>query len=500
MKVHDNSFNKGNTFQALWLLMGSFSTLALAIVSAAILSRYLDKHQYGTYRQILYVYTTLSIIFSAGLPKVFSYFLPRFSLSQGKDIVWKITKILFIFGLLFSGFLFFFSGLISKLLNNAELEIGLKTFAIIPAFLLPTLGVEGIFSTYKKTIYVAIYNTLTKILTLLFIVLPVIIFEGTYIIAIYGWVIVSFISLIIALLLKNMPFKNVRSVKAGLSFQEIFNYSIPLVIASFWGILISASDQFYISRFYGAEVFAEFSNGFTEVPFVGMVTASASVVLMPVFSKMVFDKTHTDDIIRLWTSVLMKSALVIYPLVVFFIFFSKQIIVILYSEKYAVSSIYFQINIFYNFFNIIVFAPLLLAMGKTKLYANVHMFLAFSIWILGLVIVHTFDSPIAIAILSVTMRIIKIIIFTFLISKILKISTLKLFPMKILSKIIMHNLFVGAIVWTVNVFLFNFNISLLTLIVSFIIYITLILISSRLVGIDYIFVLKPLLERIKSYF
>lgn len=48
-----------NTQQALWLALSSFSTLALGFVSAAILSRYFDKTEYGTYKQILYVYGTL---------------------------------------------------------------------------------------------------------------------------------------------------------------------------------------------------------------------------------------------------------------------------------------------------------------------------------------------------------------------------------------------------------------------------------------------------------
>ncbi|NMD00138.1 MAG: oligosaccharide flippase family protein [Bacteroidales bacterium] len=99
--------NNSNTFQAFWVGIGSMSSYALGIISAAILSRYFDKSEYGTYRQILYVYNTLLIIFTAGLPKVFNYYLPRYSIEQGKDIVWKISKALFFAGLIYSLFLFF---------------------------------------------------------------------------------------------------------------------------------------------------------------------------------------------------------------------------------------------------------------------------------------------------------------------------------------------------------------------------------------------------------
>ena len=50
------SLNNSNTGQAFWLVLGSLSTMAISIVSAMVLSRYFEKAEYGTYRQILFVY------------------------------------------------------------------------------------------------------------------------------------------------------------------------------------------------------------------------------------------------------------------------------------------------------------------------------------------------------------------------------------------------------------------------------------------------------------
>ena len=88
--------------QALWLGISQASSFVLAFISAAILSRYFDKTEYGTYKQIIYVYTTLQTVFTAGLPGVFSYFLPRYSEAEGKTLVNKITRVFFVLGLLFS--------------------------------------------------------------------------------------------------------------------------------------------------------------------------------------------------------------------------------------------------------------------------------------------------------------------------------------------------------------------------------------------------------------
>lgn len=498
IKETKSTRGSSNTIQAFWVAMGSLSSIALGIVSAAILSRYLDKTEYGTYRQILYVYSTLLIIFSAGLPRVFAYFLPRYSLEEGKTIVRKINRVLFLAGLIFSVFLFVFSGVISIVLKNPELSYALKIFSPIPMLLLPTLGIEGIFSTYKKTIYIAIYNTLSRLLMLLFIIVPVIVFKGGYITAIYGWLAVSVITFIIAYYFKGIPFRDSMSKETSLNYKEVFAYSIPLVGASIWGIAIKSADQFYISRYFGAEVFAEFSNGFIELPFVAMVTSSASVVLMPIFSKVFHENKGIEELTRTWKSTLYKSSVIIYPILIFFILFANEIMVLLYSQKYVASGIYFRINMFLNFFNIVIFAPLFLSMGKTKLYSLVHMFLAFVIWITDYILILLFNSPIAIAYNSTFLNILKIICFMYLASRLLEVKFLDFFPVKSLLIIIFHGFIIALITKVTQTFvLFTLPIFYQVLI-SGVVFLVLILGTSRLFKIDYISVYKPLVKIIKK--
>lgn len=487
-----------NTMQAFWVGMGSLSAFALSIISAAILSRYLDKAEYGTYRQILYVYNTLLIIFTVGLPRSFSYFLPRFNLAQGKDIVSKISKVLFLTGLAFSIFLFLFSGLIAAALKNPELAIGLKYFSPIPMLLLPTLGIEGIFSTYKKTGYIAIYHTVSRLLMLLFIVLPVIIFRSSYIYAIYGWIIASILSLFLALYFKGIPFKGIKTDASNLSYRAVLSYSLPLAVASIAGIAIKAADQFYISRFFGAEVFAEFSNGFIGLPFVGMVTGATSIVLMPLFSKMIHDKSNVETIIKLWRNALLKSAIIIYPLVIFFIFNAKNIVEVIYSSTYQNSAIYFQIAMVLNFFNIIIFAPLLLSMGETKFYARLHMIIAIVAWFIGYLIVLVFKSPVAVAIFSVSLSIITVLICIKYISILFEVSPFSLFPLKKISALITHALLVIAFVNLVNSQLLPPLVNYVSLIVTFVGFTVILLCTAPIFRLDYLAVVKPLINRFRA--
>jgi len=480
--------------------MGSFSSFALSIISAAILSRYFDKTEYGTYRQIIYIYNTLLVVFSAGLPRVFSYYLPRYSLANGKDIVLKISKVLFLAGFIFSIFLYLFSGLIATILKNPELEIGLKYFAPVPMFLLPTLGIEGIFSTYKKTIYAAIYNTLSRLLMLLFIVLPVILLQGDYLYAIYGWLVVSIITFFIAFYFKGIPFKGVGLEKSTLKLKDILTYSIPLLIASLGGIAMKSADQFYISRYFGAETFAEFSNGFMELPFVGMITFSIASVLMPQFSKMIHEKSEVHEIIQLWQSALMKSAMLIYPLVLFFLFYASEVISILFTKEYIASAIYFRIALITNFFNVIMFAPLLLSMGETKFYSRLHVVFAVIAWVGGYIIVILTNSPIALAIFSVSKLILLTLVAFYYTSKLIKVNFFQLFPILKLNKLVIHSLLSLIIVtYTVQKLFLNLD-NIFTISILFISFILILLLTSKLFKLDYLSSLQPLLLKFKFIF
>ena len=156
-----------NTKQAAWVAIGSLCSFGFAIVSSMILSRYFNKADYGTYKQVMYVYSTLLTVFTLGLPKAFSYFLPRVELCQAKSLIRKITNLFFILGGAFSLLLFVFSPQIAAILKNPDLEKAMRYFAIVPFFMLPTMGLEGILATFKQTKFIAVYNIATNIFKLL---------------------------------------------------------------------------------------------------------------------------------------------------------------------------------------------------------------------------------------------------------------------------------------------------------------------------------------------
>lgn len=487
------TFNNSNSQQALWVALGSFASFGVTIVTSMILSRYFDKEDYGTYKQVMYIYNTLLTIFTLGLPQAFGYFLPRVSKEQGKDVVGKITSIFFLTGTVFSFVLFLGSPIIADILQNEKLVDAIRLFSPVPFFLLPTLGIESIYSTYRKTYISSIYAFFSRVFIIICVVLPVILFNGTYETALLGFVISSALSFCVALYLKNLPFRNLPKQKSEITRKTILKFSLPLMYAGLWGLVIHSADQFFVSRYFGTKVFAEFSNGSMELPFVGMIIGACTTVLYPLFSKMNSENLDPKtSIFPVWKSVFKKTAMLIYPLVAFCFVYAKEIMIILYGELYEISGVYFRIKLIANLFTLIAFAPVVLSIGKTKYYANVHMFGALILVALEFIVVKFFPTPEYVTIISVMCHIGRIIAMLSLISRYFEISFTNLFPISLIAKILVPSLlFLFCIRYFLSKDFTPFNSTL----IGGLLYLLVYGVYSYFCHLDYIGLIKPMIKR-----
>ena len=469
----------------MWLGIGQFFNMALAFVSAAILSRYFDKTDYGTYRQVMYVYTSLTMIFTAGLPSVFAYFIPRYNEGQAKTLINKINRLFLLLGAAMSLVLFIGADFFAQAMKNPELSNGIKYFSIFPLFTFPAMGVEGIYTAIKRTKYIAIYQLINKSLMLLFIVAPVILFNGTYLTAIIGWGIASFLTFLVSIYLKNKPYKDVVSIHIPNIYRTILNYSVPLMGASCVGMLIYIADQFFISRYFGIEVFAEFSNGYISLPFVGMIAGSMKAVLLPIFSKASVDNS-LDSAFNSYNNAVFKTAVLLFPLLFYCGFFAKDIMIFLYGDKYVTSSVYFQMSVIKSFFEVFPIITIILAIGKSKLYFYFHLIFALITWLTYYMAIIFIPSPIIIAILSVVLFV--LLLFAFLLYLYFNLN-IKLLSLKLgleLIKIILNCLIVISFVSLISALYFNQMHLIYKLLITISLFYVVLIPTGRIIKVDYL--------------
>lgn len=446
------------------MALGSLCSFAFSIASSMILSRYFDKTDYGTYKQVLYVYNSLLTVFTLGLPKAFSYFLPKSPLNEAKSLIRKITNLFFLLGLVLSLLLFLSSGIIADFLNNPDLKSALRVFSPVPFLMLPTMGLEGILSTYRKTKFLAGYTIFTRVIMLLCVAVPVVIFDLNCNEALIGFGIGSLLSCLLALWLKYYPVRREKSECTTTTYGEIFKFSLPLLFASIWGILINSTDQFFISRYFGAETFAEFSNGAMELPFVGMIIGACSTVLTPLFTKQVHEKADfKKTIYPVWISAFEKSAMLIYPITIFCFFDATLIMQVMYGDMYAASGDYFRIKLLTYFVKVISYYSILVALGATKFYSNVFMILFFILLPFEYVGVKLCHNPLIITAIHVVFSIVHCFIYLYYVAKKVSTSLLSLFPLRTIGKIFVVSLISLLIVFLLRNILWNNVVNLLIL-------------------------------------
>jgi len=398
--------SKSNFNQALWLGVSSVSSMLVSILSAAILSRFFDKAEYGTYKQILFVYTTLLVIFEAGLPGVFSYFLPKYSHEEGKYIVKRINTVLFILGFFLSATIYLTSGFVADYLSNPELEKGLKLFSPFPIFTLPTIGLEGIYVVNRNTMFVAIYNTVTRLLMLLCIVLPVVFIRNSYETAVIGWGVSSILAFVFAMFFITRPYKDVRKEQnvAGL-LHDVFKYSLPIMGSSCVLLFYNSINQIIISRYFGVEDFAEFSNGFMPLPFIAIIVNPIRKMLIPMFSKSQKDGTMSETK-QFMNRTIYEMGLIIIPMVIFCMCFSKHIMVVLYGEQYASSFVFFIINLLFNYCEIYPMQAILSGLGKTKVLFVFDIIFTVVLLLVNVVLLElSLSSPVIVAVIYTIVQI-----------------------------------------------------------------------------------------------
>ena len=484
-----------NTKQAVWVAIGSLCSFGFTIVSSMILSRFFDKADYGTYKQVMYVYNTLLTVFTLGLPKAFSFFLPRVELRQSKSLINKITSLFFILGGVFSLFLFVLAPQISSFLKNPDLVKALRVFSIVPFLLLPTMGLDGILASFKKSRFIALYHILTNVFKLICVALPVMIWNLGYLEALWGFVGASFVTFLLALYLKYLPIKNERNDSCDITYKDIFRFSIPLLTASLWGIVISSADQFFISRFFGNEVFADFSNGFIQLPFIGMITGACATVLSPVFSKMSHERVDPQTVIYpLWVGVFEKSAKLVYPVIIYCIVFADVVMIVLYGQQYAISGSYFRIKLVVDFFSVIVYAPLIINIGKVRFYSHVHMFGAIMVVILEYLSVKTISSPLAVCWISVLCHLTRVFVMLWLVARFFGLRIYDLFPIRLIFQILIPSALFLLLERWVLMDVLHLS-SFVVLFAGFAVYIIIFICYSVLVKMDYIGIIKPMIKR-----
>lgn len=348
--------------QAGIISAADFLRLFVKTLIGVLLARILTQAEFGTYRQLFMIYTLISSIFMIGLPQSVYYFLPKSDDETKKKFLKQTVDIFTVLGLLGSLLILFSRQGIASMFHNQQLNKILVIYALYPFFMFLSMLYYSVMIGMQKPQKAATFVIFQVVCDFVLILGTAIITKNLM------YITASMIfSVFIQWLYARISLKSLNPLNSKVKYDKEliiaqFKFALPIGIASIIGIISSQVDKLVISTYFTPELFAVFSVGAAELPFIGIITNSVNAVILPEMSK----KTDSKSVTDLYRGAVRKNALILFPLFAFCFVFAPQIIQILYSAKYLNAVIFFRIYLLTMPLRIATYGLLFQVFNKTK--------------------------------------------------------------------------------------------------------------------------------------
>ncbi len=353
------------------LSSGKLVALLMTLAMAAALSRLLDQPSYGAFSMVLTLYAIGSVIFAAGMPQSVHYFLPRLSPAEQRGLVLQTIGLLAGLGMVLSVALRLLAGPIGQAFHSHQLGELLAALGPFPAFMLPVMAADSVMIGFDRVKSIVLLNVLVKASMFLAVAVPVYL-GGTLILGVRCWVVVAGAQLLLAvwLMFRSVPGGGLKL--SGRLLREQVRYALPLGLASLLGAIGIYADRLIVSRFGGPAVFAIYANGAIEIPIINVINLAAMTAIMPHMIRHI-KNGQPDAFLGLWHRAQTKTALILFPLLGFLLFFAAEAVVLLFGSRYAASAPIFQIYLWRIPIRIASLVLLIMPLRKNWLYAGAHL-------------------------------------------------------------------------------------------------------------------------------
>lgn len=346
------------------LASGQVLSGVVAVLILVVLSRLFSEREYATYQQAMLTYQFAAPLLMFGLHNALYFFLPK-NADRRRTVLVENLLLLILGGSVFSLFLAMGGHhLIARTFNNPELADCLLLFVPYSLFMAPIAAVPACLMANGKSQLVAIFNVVSRLLLFLLAIVPCLVWPSPAT-AVIGCVIGAGINASVAIVIMFRACPGSLSMPTFQGLWTQFAFSVPLGLATMLGAVDRSLDRIFVATMCSPESFSIYLNGAFEIPLIAVVTSSVTSVLIPRYTRLYAEQRY-EDILLLVHRAMTGCSLIIVPAMAFLFVIARELVVILFGDKYAASADIFRVFLLLLPIRTLAFGAIFIAMGKGR--------------------------------------------------------------------------------------------------------------------------------------
>jgi O-antigen/teichoic acid export membrane protein len=327
------------------LIIGRVASFVLTFFIPIFLARGLAPAEYGTFKQLFLVFTTLYLVLQGGMVQSLYYFIPH---DPERRRLWILQAVLFVLlaGILAAVCLLLGGERLATSFSNPALTPYIPSLALFLVLMLASCHLETALITQEQVTAGSMLLFLSEMTRGFFIILPLLI--GRSLPAVMGGLIafaglrflISLVYTARVVLLRG----GVRPplIEAG-RLRAQLGYALPFGAAVLVDVVQQNLHQYTVAGLFDAATFALYSVGTMQIPLIDFIYTPTTQVLMVQMTTLL-KKGSPREGLALWHDVTARLALFFFPVGLFFILIAPDMILFLFKEAYRESVPLFQIS------------------------------------------------------------------------------------------------------------------------------------------------------------
>jgi O-antigen/teichoic acid export membrane protein len=324
---------------ALLLMSGRTVAFAATFFIPLVLARIFDPAQFGTYKQLFLIWGTVYYIAQLGMASSLYYFLPRAPRMAGSYVA---NSLLFLAasGLVCLGALVVAAPKLGRWLSNSELPQYLPWIGLYVFLMMVSMALEVVLISRARYLWASATYAVSDIARAAAFIVPVLLFRQLEWL-LKGAVIVAALRVVITLFYFRREFRGSFKPDGALLRSQLA-YALPFGLAVVVEILQASLPQYVVSHLFDPATFAIFAVGCLQIPLVDFAASPTSDVMMVKMQERLA-KGRTRAVLGIWHDTTWKLALLFLPLAAFLMVDAREIIVFLFTKRYAASAPIFMV-------------------------------------------------------------------------------------------------------------------------------------------------------------